>query len=395
MLEDQNEGEEYSYPLFYSNSFSKVKYDIENIEEDTNDEIIFQRIHPSLYNYLVYSKCVDYDYDIRFNCKTISFDNEYNNLILFEKNKNKYRSGTDEEIAMNFMKYGFTLKQVRQVVSNLAISLKDLWTLVPECWLNDSIVDAFGKYLNKICQQRKTNEYYCYKRAFYNVILGMDDYHPSTHKSGDDSDDEEEEVIPETENDNIPYCYMYSVYTISSLFQYDPKKNTSKNPGYTEKSYNFGLHQFKTNLTGKNIPKYDILLFPINLFDQHWVLFALYTQKKMLVVYDSMFGIYIDSEVKKWKNYMHVMIIAIIEYYVNSMKAFGKDCSVDDFKIFYDPNTPQQPNAYDCGVFVCLMADMISNGFEFKYNDSGDGRKINEEMLQNYRKYILHRIINS
>lgn len=91
---------------------------------------------------------------------------------------------------------------------------------------------------------------------------------------------------------------------------------------------------------------YEKLFFPILDFKYaHWVLVVVDMKTKSIWYYDSLFS------KKLFTRYSKLIQKALKEYNPES-----------DFSINHvDPATPQQPNGYDCGVYVCAFMHYISN----------------------------------
>lgn len=91
---------------------------------------------------------------------------------------------------------------------------------------------------------------------------------------------------------------------------------------------------------------YEKLFFPILDFKHaHWVLVVVDMKTKAIWYYDSLFN------ERLFSRYSKLIQKALKEY--NPEIEF----SINHF----DPATPQQPNGYDCGVYVCAFMHYISN----------------------------------
>lgn len=107
----------------------------------------------------------------------------------------------------------------------------------------------------------------------------------------------------------------------------------------------------------------DKVFTPINLNDSHWALGIIdLTQKKIL---------YVDS-LSSGPNSMSFAIMKDLQAYVlqESNGSLGKDfelCHVD---------CPQQPNGYDCGIYVCLNTLYFNKNLRlnFDHNDAANMR---------------------
>jgi sentrin-specific protease 1 len=99
--------------------------------------------------------------------------------------------------------------------------------------------------------------------------------------------------------------------------------------------------------------EHDMLFFPINYNQDHWLLAVVYMQQKMIVLYDSM-----GSSTKKEKLKGVLMNWLQLEKETKHPEAHF-DAS-EWHSCFGGFHVPKQSNGYDCGVFVCMAAEYIS-----------------------------------
>ena len=120
------------------------------------------------------------------------------------------------------------------------------------------------------------------------------------------------------------------------------------------------------NWTKRNVPNNSIfrcqaLFFPCNVARNHWILIVAYMEEKTIQVYCSLFGSHRSS------------IKSVFRYLKDAYRhEYQKDMpSQQLWKLYQNtPHCPRQKNAYDCGVFVCMYADYIANGWPLVFNQS-------------------------
>jgi len=121
------------------------------------------------------------------------------------------------------------------------------------------------------------------------------------------------------------------------------------------------------NWTKRNVYKNSIfqcqaLFFPCNIGGEHWILIVSYLEEKSIQVFDSLFGSH------------GARVIAIFNYLKDAYRATYPGSELPDQKTWrlYATNNhcPGQTNFYDCGVFVCMYADYIANGWPLIFNQT-------------------------
>jgi len=112
----------------------------------------------------------------------------------------------------------------------------------------------------------------------------------------------------------------------------------------------------------------DLILIPVNL-NLHWTLIAIDLVKEEIVYYDSLS---IGSDVICELFWTRLSILAA--YKTGKPKSIWENSKRDDRSI------PQQANAYDCGVFICMFASYLSKEREFDFTQA---------QMPDIRRYLL------
>lgn len=122
----------------------------------------------------------------------------------------------------------------------------------------------------------------------------------------------------------------------------------------------------------KQIAKLDKIFVPVNLNQSHWALGLIDIKNKRIVFTDSL---------SNGPNAMSFAILADLKNYVieESQKELG-----EDFELVH-LQCPQQPNGYDCGIYVCMNTLYLSNDCNANYEY--------KEAVQ-MRTYIGHLILS-
>lgn len=111
---------------------------------------------------------------------------------------------------------------------------------------------------------------------------------------------------------------------------------------------------------------------PINLNESHWALGLIDIERKRIV--------YVDS-LSRGPSKMSLAILNNLKDYVLEE---SKHTMGEDFELIHG-NCPQQPNGFDCGIFVCLNALYLSKNSELTFNGKD---------AANMRNYIAHLILS-
>ena len=109
--------------------------------------------------------------------------------------------------------------------------------------------------------------------------------------------------------------------------------------------------------------KMNKLVFPINISNTHWVLTVAYLEEKRISFLDSLGG-------KGEKYLRHILDYIFIE--AGRFDEYKKKMKKSDWLLeSMGTRCPQQQNNFDCGVFVILYADFLSDNLPllFKQKD--------------------------
>ena len=121
------------------------------------------------------------------------------------------------------------------------------------------------------------------------------------------------------------------------------------------------------------------LLIPININNNHWILFFFDWNKQSLTIFDSYESYY---------EYLHELLKPLWSYFCNENRSvYNGKYPMRNVNIYIEKNIPKQSNSYDCGVFVCIYALYITEGFLENFN-------FNQEDLRYFRKIIFIFLIN-
>jgi hypothetical protein len=128
----------------------------------------------------------------------------------------------------------------------------------------------------------------------------------------------------------------------------------------------YDYHQIR-RWTQRNVPhndlfKCDAVFFPWNVNHTHWILIVAFLKERTLQVFCSLGN-------------RHKAITRIVWRYLKDEykdKHLGKELPDQESWTFHyrTANSPQQRNGFDCGVFVCMTADFLSNGWPLIYTQA-------------------------
>jgi Ulp1 family protease len=117
----------------------------------------------------------------------------------------------------------------------------------------------------------------------------------------------------------------------------------------------------------------DKIYFPININNSHWTIAVISMRHKTIIYYDSLGA--------SGTNYKNILLRWVTD------EAHRKTINVprSDWSLLpRQNNVPMQSNGYDCGVFVIMCADYISDDLPLHYQQSE---------MHFYRRQILASIL--
>jgi len=122
----------------------------------------------------------------------------------------------------------------------------------------------------------------------------------------------------------------------------------------------------------------ESILVPINLGEFHWIIAHIVVKTKQIYIMDS--GKYIEQPrviingVNMSTTKAKKFGLALLYFMEDRAKSEGKDVDIKKWSIV-DKYCPQQLNGSDCGVSLCLIALLVSEGLELNYNDKFLGKR--------------------
>jgi len=165
----------------------------------------------------------------------------------------------------------------------------------------------------------------------------------------------------------IHYFYVMLANRDEELGKNDPSRKPSHffksffitkllNEGHADPTMNGKYEYRQVKRWSKNVPGKDLfalekIFFPINQGNSHWICAVAFMSEKRIQMFDSLGG--------SGRPYLE----AIFQYLKDDHKD-KKKCEMPDQDewelVVTQPDTPNQQNGYDCGVFTCMFADFLS-----------------------------------
>ena len=113
------------------------------------------------------------------------------------------------------------------------------------------------------------------------------------------------------------------------------------------------VKRWSKRVPGKDIFALNKIFFPVNIGRTHWTLAVIHMADQKITFYDSMSGAYGKAICEalfrylqdEWKNKKAPEIFPAKDEWILEPQP---------------PNIPKQQNGHDCGVFICMYADLIS-----------------------------------
>jgi hypothetical protein len=140
---------------------------------------------------------------------------------------------------------------------------------------------------------------------------------------------------------NLPY--VTSQYLSTYFF--------AKLMSFNKNIYNYSnvKSEFHSNRKEVNIFKMNKVFIPINISNTHWVLVVVYISQKTVCYYDS-YG----SDGSRF-------LVNIMKWIKEESHICREQYSETDWKVISRAECPRQRNGFDCGVFVLISADVLSD----------------------------------
>ena len=154
-----------------------------------------------------------------------------------------------------------------------------------------------------------------------------------------------------------------------------------------ERRYNYSaVERFarQAKATAGNLFELDKLIIPVNAGNFHWFLCVAHIQQRRIKVYDSTCGdrtayldslkLYLKDEAEKLEKLGTVVP--------------GELRDLDSWELIdADPkNTPQQTNAFDCGVYTCTFAEYVGQGL---------GLRFSQKDIVHFRQRITYSLLHA
>lgn len=110
------------------------------------------------------------------------------------------------------------------------------------------------------------------------------------------------------------------------------------------------VKRWSKKVAGKDVFALDKIIFPVNVGGVHWTCAVAFMQEKRIQFYDSMGG--------GGQRYVNGLLRYFEDEHKDKKK---KPLDTSEWNLVTcEPDTPQQLNGFDCGVFTCMFADFLS-----------------------------------
>ena len=128
------------------------------------------------------------------------------------------------------------------------------------------------------------------------------------------------------------------------------------------KKYSFEV-DLRSRSQDLNIFSLDKIFFP-SIKDNHWTLFILFVQLKQIHYFDSSYGMVTR---RSGPNKDTKTMQSILHWVADVAKHETINCDISQFRLI-DYKTPQQFNTTDCGVFMIMYADFLSDNLPLTFS---------------------------
>ena len=216
----------------------------------------------------------------------------------------------------------------------LTVTSAAIYTLNPGTWLNDDVIDIYFRKLQSRDVKYESNSLHHMKNIFLTSRFIMALFSNDNHyfdKRG---------------------CSYANVATFKALRHQDI----------------FECHR---------------IFIPVNVSNCHWTLIVINLQDKNVKYYDTLHD---DEDDDLVYSHCEEPLLRGIEYFLNEEWNNIHNCPWED-RLSWEyihcstVSMPRQENGYDCGVFVCVIADLLSQGHEIVHLCQNDLIHIREKMV--------------
>ena len=114
---------------------------------------------------------------------------------------------------------------------------------------------------------------------------------------------------------------------------------------------------------GKDIFDLDKILLPINVGYMHWISAVIFMQQKRIEIFDSLPILGING-----RRYAEFLLRYLQDEHLDKKKTPLPD--IKEWKLVPRRETPRQHNGDDCGVFTCIIADLLSIDLPLTFDQS-------------------------
>ena len=240
-----------------------------------------------------------------------------------------HQLGPEQEQAASM---AFSRRGVVSEMTGASVSDQDLQKLLPGKWLNDEIINFYGTLiLNRAndADKKRTEAMAAAKDAPAPSALPA----PSSNRKGRGKDKGTEAIPPRPYDKSLDA--FWRVHFFNSFFWTNLKSK--------------GFDGVKRWTRRVDLFSKDIILFPINIGNAHWVCGAINMRKHRFEYYDSL-GAANKSAFTLMRDYLTQ----------EARDKKKKEIDLRGWTDLFSDESPQQENAFDCGVFASQTLEQIS-----------------------------------
>lgn len=217
--------------------------------------------------------------------------------------------------------------------ANIVLRGHDIVRLRGRRWLNDEVINGFTALINKRS-----------KNHFEGTSKGSTNANTGRAQSCSDNDDENDctFVDPNAVHPGRPRAYMFNSFFYARL---------------CTGGYEYELVRRWPLRAGVDISSLDLVLFPINLGNSHWVLAAIDLRRRQFVYLDSMYGADNSGVLKHLRQWLYD------EVENKHGRERAEKMKIDTWDDIERPSyLPRQGDDGSCGVFTLYVADYLELG---------------------------------